>query len=64
LDQRREAIRYDWDHLNPTYDIERYRRHYFRNDFTDLKKLMQNQSHEEMIRVQRLQEEMMRGMGG
>lgn len=40
LDQRREAIRYDWDIPNPTYDVERYRRHYFRNDFTDLKELM------------------------
>lgn len=42
LDMRREAIRADWDIPNPTYDIERYRRHYFRTDFNDLKKLMQN----------------------
>lgn len=42
LDQRHEALRNNWDIVNPTYDIERYRRHYFRNDFTQLKELMQN----------------------
>lgn len=63
LDQRMDAIRKDWEIKNPPYDIERYRKHYVRNDFTDLKQLMQNQSHEEMLKVKRLQEEMMSGMG-
>jgi hypothetical protein len=40
LDQRREAIRYNWDIVNPEYDPEKYRQHYFRNDFTELKELM------------------------
>lgn len=40
LDERREAIRSDWDIVNPVYDVERYRKHYFRTDFNDLKKLM------------------------
>jgi hypothetical protein len=33
LDQRREAERYNWDILTPTYDLERYRPFYFYNDF-------------------------------
>jgi hypothetical protein len=45
LDQRREAIRYDWDIVNPKYDVERYRHHYFRNDFDELKELMENQTY-------------------
>jgi hypothetical protein len=42
LDHRREAIRYDWDIKNPKYDVERYRQHYFRNDFNEVKLLLQN----------------------
>lgn len=41
LDQRREAIRYFWEKENPVYDVNRYKDHYFYNDFDDLKMLMQ-----------------------
>jgi hypothetical protein len=43
LDVRRDAAtdRYNWDIQNPPYDINRYKKHYFRNDFEDIKLLMQ-----------------------
>lgn len=40
LDERRRAIRYDWDVPNPKYDVEQYRSHYFRNDFEEIKTLV------------------------
>ena len=43
LDNRREGLRYNWEIPNPTYDIENYRKHYFLNDFDDIKfKIEQN----------------------
>jgi hypothetical protein len=42
LDMRREALRKDrasptWEVCPPVYDVERYRQHYFENDFDELK---------------------------
>lgn len=44
LDQRREAIRYDWDVPNPVYDINEYKKHYFRNDFDEIKTLISHKT--------------------
>ena len=38
LDQRREAIRYNWEARPPVYDPKRYREHYFLNDFDQIEK--------------------------
>lgn len=46
LDVRREALRYDWDIVNPKYNPENYRKHYFMNDFEDIKKQMVHQTYE------------------
>jgi hypothetical protein len=54
LDQRREALRYDWDCVNPAYDIERYRQHYFRNDFDDLRKLMIHHTFKDLQKVNKM----------
>ena len=59
LDQRREAIRYDWDIVNPKYDVERYRHHYFRNDFDELKELMENQTYQKMLKVKQVKEKLL-----
>ena len=43
LDLRRDSLRYNW--LNPRYckyDIENYRKHYFANDFDQLKERILN----------------------
>jgi hypothetical protein len=64
LDQRREALRYDWDIVNPPYDVERYRQHYFLNDFDDLKKQMTSQTYKEMLKIQKMQDTMLKGLGG
>ena len=37
LDQRREGLRYNWEINAPAYDIENYRKHYFLNDFDNIK---------------------------
>jgi len=36
---RREALRPKncWEHPNPEYDIERYKKHYFYSDFEELR---------------------------
>jgi len=64
LDQRREAIRYDWDVVNPKYDVERYRHHYFRNDFDELKELMENQTYQKMLLVRKTKENLLSRLGG
>lgn len=64
LDQRREAIRYDWDVVNPKYDVERYRHHYFRNDFDELKELMENQTYQKMLLVRKTKENLLSKLGG
>jgi hypothetical protein len=38
LDQRREAIRYNWEQAPPVYNPKRYREHYFLNDFDQIEK--------------------------
>jgi hypothetical protein len=40
LDMRREALRHKWEICPPVYDPERYRQHYFRGDFNELKETM------------------------
>ena len=43
VDNRREGLRYNWEINAPKYDIENYRKHYFLNDFDDIKfKIEQN----------------------
>jgi hypothetical protein len=37
VDNRREGLRYNWEINAPKYDIENYRKHYFLNDFDDIK---------------------------
>lgn len=37
LDQRREALRYRWGKVNPVYNVDEYKKHYFLNDFEDIK---------------------------
>ena len=37
LDMRREALRRNWEICPPPYGVERYRQHYFLNDFDSLK---------------------------
>lgn len=38
LDQRRESLRHNWDIVPAPYDVERYRQHYFYNEFDLYKK--------------------------
>jgi len=64
LDQRREALRYDWDILAPPYDVERYRQHYFRNDFDELKLLMTTHDQLEAQQAKMMRDEYLRGLGG
>jgi len=45
---RREALRHNWEICPPKYDVNRYRDHYFLNDFDDLKeKFMRNSNKHE-----------------
>ena len=46
LDQRREALRYNWENPHPDYDIEKYRKHYFMNDFDNIKKKIEQNLNE------------------
>lgn len=50
--------------MNPTYDVERYRHHYFRNDFNELKELMENQTYQKMLLVKKTKENILRQLGG
>lgn len=51
LDQRREAERHNWDIVNPKYDVENYRQHYFRNDFDDIKELVVHMNYKDLLKT-------------
>lgn len=54
LDLRRDALRprCNWEVPNPSYSIEHYRKHYFSNDFDDIKKkIEQNISENKSIKA-------------
>jgi len=49
LDQRREALRYRWDVVNPTYSVAAYKRHYFLNDFEEIKERMKYHTYKDLL---------------
>jgi len=54
LDQRREALRYRWDIVNPIYSVNSYKKHYFLNDFNEIKERMRLHTYKEFIEEKKL----------
>jgi len=57
LDQRREALRYRWDIVNPKYSVNNYKKHYFLNDFDEIKEKMRLHTFKDLIRDKQLKRE-------
>lgn len=57
LDQRREALRYRWNIVNPKYNVNNYTKHYFLNDFDEIKERMRLHTFKDLITDKKLKKE-------